>query len=304
MSTSSTHSPASNTWRWLGAGLLVLLLLGLWYFGMGPGVGCCGGGAATPVAGAAGAAQGEASFAWDGKTVTLTGEVGSDADRQKLVAAAAASYGAANVVDQLKITAGLGRLGNVALTGVAADEAEKTARSTTLANALPMVPVENRLTLATPVVVAAAPGPVAPTPVAPAPVAPATEPPPPLPAAPPVTAPAVAASADCSKLMTLQVSFATGSARINPQSQALLRQAAKCITGPMRVGGHTDDRGSSTINARLSQARAQAVLNLLVQYGAKRSLLTAQGFGPDKPVADNTTDEGRAKNRRIELTTP
>jgi OmpA-OmpF porin, OOP family len=88
---------------------------------------------------------------------------------------------------------------------------------------------------------------------------------------------------------------------VSPQSQAALRQAAKCITSPTVVGGHTDDRGNAAGNARLSQARAQAVLNVLVQNGAPRTLLTAQGFGPDKPVADNTSDAGRAKNRRMEL---
>ncbi len=310
-----SYSPASSgAWRWVGTSLL----MALWLTGCSPGPDKD----ATQAATAAAAAQGSANLAWDGQRVTLSGEVGSDGDKQKLLTAAASTYGAGNVVDQVKVTKGLGRLGGITLSGTAANDADKAQRSTAMADALPMVPVENRLTVAAPAVVAAAPAAATASAMA-APAAPAASAPPvasaasaakpevvaaapvPKPAVPsPAVDPVVAAAtpANCAQVMSAQVSFAPGSARVNPQNAAQLRQAAKCISGPTLVSGYTDDRGSPASNARLSQARAQAVLNLLVQNGAKRPLLTAKGFGSEKPVADNTTEEGRAKNRRIELT--
>ena len=326
-------------WRWMGASMLPLLGL----------TGCSPAADkdATQAATAAAASQGSANLAWDGQRITLTGEVGSDADKQKLLSAAATTYGAGNVVDQLKVVKGLGRLGGITLNGTAIDDADKSRRVTSLADALPMVPVENRLTVATLAAPAAAASAMAAAPpaaviaAAPATAAPASAPATPqsaatpapdakataasvsVPAAvataptpPPVAGGAVAAAqgaaaamqgaaidaANCARFMALQVTFAPGSARVNTQNQVLLRQSARCIAGPTQVAGYTDDRGSASTNASLSQARALAVVNLLVQNGAKRSLLTAKGFGSDKPVADNSTDEGRAKNRRIELT--
>ncbi len=315
-----SYSPASSTaWRWVGASLL----MALWLTGCSPEPDKN----ATQAATAAAAAQGSANLAWDGQRVTLSGEVGSDGDKQKLLAAAATTYGAGNVVDQVKVTKGLGRLGGITLSGTVANDADKAQRSTAMADALPMVPVENRLTVAAPAGSAvaaaqaaatavaasaqaaatqvAAPAPtVAQTPAqtpapTPAPTAVASAPASPASAPTPVAA---AAPANCAQLMGLQVTFASGSARVTSQNAAQLRQAAKCISSPTLVSGYADDQGSAASNARLSQARAQAALNLLVQNGAKRPLLTANGFGSEKPVADNTTEEGRAKNRRIELT--
>ncbi len=69
----------------------------------------------------------------------------------------------------------------------------------------------------------------------------------------------------------------------------------------VEIDGHTDSVGSDAYNQRLSQARAQAVVEYLVKHGIGRDRLVAKGFGETKPVAPNTTPEGRAKNRRVEF---
>ncbi|MCL2101058.1 MAG: OmpA family protein [Fibromonadales bacterium] len=67
------------------------------------------------------------------------------------------------------------------------------------------------------------------------------------------------------------------------------------------VEGHTDDRGSADFNQKLSEQRANAVMLYLVERGIDSNRLEAVGHGLTRPVADNSTDEGRAKNRRVEL---
>ena len=69
----------------------------------------------------------------------------------------------------------------------------------------------------------------------------------------------------------------------------------------VEIDGHTDSVGSEAYNQRLSQARAQAVVEYLVKHGISIDRLVAKGFGESKPVAPNTTPEGRAKNRRVEF---
>ena len=70
----------------------------------------------------------------------------------------------------------------------------------------------------------------------------------------------------------------------------------------MQVGGHTDNVGSPAGNQTLSEQRANAVLGYLVGKGVPAAQLTAVGFGPTQPIADNTTADGRGSNRRIEFT--
>jgi len=70
----------------------------------------------------------------------------------------------------------------------------------------------------------------------------------------------------------------------------------------IEIGGHTDNVGSVTYNKNLSNERAEAVVNYLVGKGIEKSRLTYNGYGPDKPVSTNDTDEGRALNRRVEFT--
>jgi OOP family OmpA-OmpF porin len=70
----------------------------------------------------------------------------------------------------------------------------------------------------------------------------------------------------------------------------------------VEISGHTDNVGKRSTNMKLSQQRADAVKAWLVAKGIDASRMTAKGYGPDKPVAPNTTAEGRAKNRRIDFT--
>ena len=69
----------------------------------------------------------------------------------------------------------------------------------------------------------------------------------------------------------------------------------------LRVEGHTDNQGNAAANQTLSDKRAQAVVAWLTGKGIAGSQLAAKGFGATKPVADNGTEDGRAKNRRVEL---
>lgn len=69
----------------------------------------------------------------------------------------------------------------------------------------------------------------------------------------------------------------------------------------VEVGGHTDNVGAPEANMKLSDERAKAVMAALVERGVQADRLTAKGFGQTTPVADNRTEDGRAKNRRVEL---
>ena len=67
------------------------------------------------------------------------------------------------------------------------------------------------------------------------------------------------------------------------------------------IYGHTDNTGSRTVNERISKERAEAVANFLVGEGISRSRIKTEGLAFDQPVADNSTAEGRALNRRVEI---
>ena len=101
------------------------------------------------------------------------------------------------------------------------------------------------------------------------------------------------------------IHFDTGKAAILPDSGKVLGAVLKLLQDnadlKLHVEGHTDNVGAKAANQVLSQKRAQAVVGWLITNGVDPSRLTAQGFGDSKPVADNSTDEGRAKNRRVEL---
>lgn len=100
------------------------------------------------------------------------------------------------------------------------------------------------------------------------------------------------------------VFFATASDEILPDSYGELEQMAailRSIDRPVEVAGHTDDVGKDEDNLLLSQRRAESVRRFLIRKGCRADLLTAVGYGETMPVADNTTDAGRAQNRRVEL---
>lgn len=103
-----------------------------------------------------------------------------------------------------------------------------------------------------------------------------------------------------------QVHFQTDSAEILPDSLALLEEIADVLKsrpeiGAVEVQGHTDDTGTPLHNQRLSQNRAQAVVDALVQLGVNSARLTAKGYGQDKPLVPNVTEPNRARNRRVQL---
>ena len=99
--------------------------------------------------------------------------------------------------------------------------------------------------------------------------------------------------------------FKTGSAEILPASYPILDQAVAMMQQfpevRMEVQGHTDDVGDDSINLKLSQERAQAVVSYLVSKGIAADRLIAKGYGELKPEAPNTDDINRAKNRRVEF---
>jgi outer membrane protein OmpA-like peptidoglycan-associated protein len=102
------------------------------------------------------------------------------------------------------------------------------------------------------------------------------------------------------------VTFETGKSTLTPESETILTGVAESLVANdsirVQVTGHTDNTGSLALNRRLSRARADAVRTYLISRGVAEDRLTARGFGPDQPVASNKTDEGRAQNRRVELT--
>jgi len=105
--------------------------------------------------------------------------------------------------------------------------------------------------------------------------------------------------------VALYVNFDTGKSTIRPDSAGTLDAAAGALKAAaslrVEVAGHTDNVGAPESNLRLSQERAQAVMAALVQRGIKADRMTAKGYGQTTPVADNRSEEGRAKNRRVEL---
>ncbi len=103
-----------------------------------------------------------------------------------------------------------------------------------------------------------------------------------------------------------RIEFDTNKATIRPESDEILEAVRDVLReNPqltrIRVEGHTDNRGSRAHNRGLSERRALAVVDWLVQHGIGRERLVAQGFGPDRPVDDNTSAEGRQNNRRVEF---
>ncbi len=101
------------------------------------------------------------------------------------------------------------------------------------------------------------------------------------------------------------IHFDTGKATIQPDSEGTLNEITKLLQEnpdlKLRVEGHTDNVGAAAANQTLSEKRAQAVVAWLVAHGVSASRLTATGFGATKPVADNSSEDGRSKNRRVEL---
>ena len=107
------------------------------------------------------------------------------------------------------------------------------------------------------------------------------------------------------KFISYGITFDTGKSLIKPESAGELNRIVQLLKeNPslrFSVEGHTDATGSAPANQTLSEARAGAVVDRLVEMGIDRSRLTAKGLGQNRPIADNSSDEGRAKNRRVEF---
>ena len=100
--------------------------------------------------------------------------------------------------------------------------------------------------------------------------------------------------------------FDVDKSELKPESRATLEEVAKLLKSDpslrIEVGGHTDNTGGADHNMKLSVGRAAAVVNALVAaYGIDKTRLQPKGYGDTKPVAPNDSDQGRAKNRRVEL---
>ena len=116
---------------------------------------------------------------------------------------------------------------------------------------------------------------------------------------------------DANNLQAIKVTFdngilfATNKSELSPAARtALTKFAASLKNSPdtdITIYGHTDNTGSRTVNERISKERAEAVANFLVGEGISRSRIKTEGLAFDQPIADNSTAEGRALNRRVEI---
>ena len=101
------------------------------------------------------------------------------------------------------------------------------------------------------------------------------------------------------------VLFASGKSELLAIAKEKLNEVHKVLkdqgSPKLRIEGHTDSVGSAEENKKLSLARAESVKSHLVSQGYPADRIKAVGLGPDKPVADNTSAEGRANNRRVEM---
>ncbi|MDR2424241.1 MAG: OmpA family protein [Prevotellaceae bacterium] len=107
------------------------------------------------------------------------------------------------------------------------------------------------------------------------------------------------------KIITYGITFDVGKSTIKPESMGEINRIAKLMTDTpdlkFSVEGHTDNTGSVATNQKLSDERSAAVVAKLVEMGVAAERLASAGKGQTAPIADNATDEGRAKNRRVEF---
>jgi len=110
---------------------------------------------------------------------------------------------------------------------------------------------------------------------------------------------------DADGRVALYINFDIDASTLRPDSQAAIAEIKTLLDAnaglKIAIEGHTDNSGGAARNRELSGARASSVLSALVNLGIDPARMSAEGFGPDKPLADNADAAGRAKNRRVEL---
>jgi OmpA-OmpF porin, OOP family len=246
--------------------------------------------AAAPAAAIAAAVPASLGIDRQDDKIVLRGRVPDDAARQSIVTQANTAYGADRVTDQLTVDAAAEKcawLGSDAwraavepgdgvtssldcrtlvLEGTVADEATRAKVGEDAAARLgPNVMIDNRVKVRD----------------------------------------TVAQEQIAAVLKLKNIEFATASAVIAPAGVVTLEEILPVLRDNpatrFEVGGHTDDRGDAAMNQALSEARARAVVEFLAGKGLDANRFTPKGFGPDKPIADNGTPDGRRQNRRIEF---
>jgi outer membrane protein OmpA-like peptidoglycan-associated protein len=301
--------PRYSRWTWSIAALLIVLLAILWFTHRGPleAGACCGGetgasnapstpvpAALAPAPPAAAKTSGTLAVRIDGDKRVLEGTLPDEASKDRLLQAAIAAFGEANIVDKLAIDASMSASkcvekvdalfaalktdppigiacdaeGRVTLTGSATSDADKASRERWAHDffGADAVVVDNIQ------------------------VVPPTQ---------PVTRPE---DVRCSARMPAAVTFATASSRIDSRGRKLLDAIAQCLKeGRYEIAGYTDNIGSAEDNLRLSKARAESVRAYMILKGVDADRLVAVGYGVEHPIGDNGTAHGRASNRRIEF---
>ena len=105
--------------------------------------------------------------------------------------------------------------------------------------------------------------------------------------------------------ISLYINFETGKSTVRPDSKKIIDELAAMLKAnpalKISIEGHTDNVGTPAANKVLSEARASAVMSALVSAGIDALRMSSKGWGQEKPKADNKTEEGRAKNRRVEI---
>jgi outer membrane protein OmpA-like peptidoglycan-associated protein len=105
--------------------------------------------------------------------------------------------------------------------------------------------------------------------------------------------------------IALYINFDTGKSDIKPESQPIVAQIAELLKAnpdlKVSIEGHTDNVGTPAANKTLSESRAKSVLNAVAALGVPAARMGSVGWGQERPVADNRSEEGRAKNRRVEI---
>jgi outer membrane protein OmpA-like peptidoglycan-associated protein len=120
-----------------------------------------------------------------------------------------------------------------------------------------------------------------------------------------VTADAMYDALNKDGFIALYINFDTGKSDIKPESMGTIEQIATVLKAhpdlKVSIEGHTDNVGTPQSNKTLSQERAKSVMSAVAQKGIAANRMTAVGWGQEKPIADNRSEEGKAKNRRVEV---